>query len=304
MPGVKAEEARGMVDAQLEALSEALAAGRSEGLQAFLTAMARFHRYSLGNTLLIMVQRPEATHVAGFGTWLKLGRTVRKGERGIAILAPTTSRAKGRADDEGTKEKEDEEEGERPVRFRVAYVFDVEQTAGEPLPGFARPQGEPGDYLGRLRGLVGDLDIDLEYRESLGGAQGVSSGGLIAIKARLSPAEEFSTLVHELAHETLHKGEARRGTTLGTRELQAEAVAFVVSQGIGVESTAASADYIQLYGGSKEALAASLEAIREASRAILSGLFEDRPQGRTSSQPASDAPVAERSKVAQPSLFD
>ncbi len=299
---MRTEQARGLIDRQLEELGEALAAGRSDRLRAFLATMARFHRYSLGNTLLIMVQRPEATHVAGFGTWLKLGRAVRKGEKGIAILAPTL-RAKYSPEGDEAAGKEPAEDDERPVRFRVAHVFDVAQTEGEPLPEFARPQGEPGEYLARLRNLVADMDIALEYRESLGGAQGVSSGGFIAIKKGLSPAEEFSTLVHEFAHETLHKGEARVGTTVRSRELQAEAVAFVVAQGIGVESTAASSDYIQLYGGSKEALAASLETIRDASRLILAGLFEDGSE-RPAPSPPSEVAQSPTTSVPQPSLFE
>lgn len=271
MAGIQAEEARQMIDRQLEELGQALADGRSERLTTFLATMARFHRYSLGNTLLIMVQRPEATHVAGFQTWLKLGRAVRKGEKGIAILAPAGQPKK--SEDEAADNSQDDDE--RPVRFRVAYVFDVSQTDGEPLPSLARAEGEPGDFLDRLRNLVSDMEISLEYRNDLGGAQGVSTGGLIAIKQGLTPAEEFSTLVHELAHERLHKGEARAGTTVRSRELEAEAVSFVVSQGIGVEVKGASTDYIHLYGGSKEALMESLGKVREVSKVILSALFED-----------------------------
>lgn len=301
---MRTEEARTLIDRQLEELGEALAAGRSDRLQAFLATMARFHRYSLGNTLLIMVQRPEATHVAGFGAWLKLGRAVKKGEKGIAILAPTIRAKDETGENETTEAEPAKEEGERPVRFRVVYVFDVEQTEGEPLPEFARPQGEPGEYLPRLRNLVADMEIALEYREWLGGAEGASSGGFIAIKKGLTPAEEFSTLVHELAHETLHQGEGRAGTTVRSRELQAEAVAFVVARGVGIDSAAASSDYIQLYGGDKEGLAASLEAIRSASRLILAGLFEDRSGPVTPSPPPTPEVRETVRSALQPGLFD
>jgi len=269
------DQARQLIDSQLEALSEALAAGQSDRLQAFLATMARFHRYSLGNTLLIMVQSPEATHVAGFATWLKLGRAVRKGEKGIAILVPI--RPKAQAEDEKEKpdakaKAKDGEEDERPVRFKVGYVFDVSQTEGDELPSLARPEGDPGQFLPQLRNLVSDMEIALEYRDDLGGADGLSSGGLIAIRQGLSPAEEFSTLVHELAHEKLHKGEGRVGTTKRSRELEAEAVACVVSQGVGLLAEPASSDYIQLYGGDKDALAASLFKIRDAAASILAAL--------------------------------
>ena len=302
---MQAEEARRLIDRGLESLGEALEAGRSDALRTFLSTMAIFHRYSLGNTLLIMIQSPEATHVAGFRTWLKLGRSVRKGEKGIAILAPIGPR-KAEGSEESKEPPKDEEE--RPVRFRVAYVFDVAQTEGEPLPAFARPEGEPGEFLPRLRDLVADMEIALEYRESMGGAQGSSSGGLIAIKRGLTPAEEFSTLVHELAHERLHKGEARVGTSLRSRELEAEAVAFVVSQGIGVEARDASSDYIQLYGGGKEGLVRSLDAIREVSRLILAGLFEEPKEEEEDTPPPSlpsvaPVPLPAPPYPAQPSLF-
>ena len=267
------DQARQLIDSQLEALSEALAAGQSDRLQAFLATMARFHRYSLGNTLLIMVQSPDATHVAGFATWLKLGRAVRKGEKGIAILVPIRPKAQVEDEKEQPEAKAtDGEEEERPVRFKVGHVFDVSQTDGEALPSLARPEGDPGQFLPQLRNLVSDMEIALEYRDDLGGADGLSIGGLIAIRQGLSPAEEFSTLVHELAHEKLHKGEGRLGTTKRSRELEAEAVACVVSQGVGLLAEPASSDYIQFYGGDKDALAASLFKIRDAAASILAAL--------------------------------
>lgn len=269
---MQTEQARQMIDTQLEQLSEALAAGKSEQLQTYLATIARFHHYSLGNTLLIMCQKPEASQVAGFHKWKELGRSVKKGEKGIAILAPMLLKNRDEAQPEQAENGESEE---RSLRFRVAYVFDISQTEGEDLPELSRTAGDPGDYLLRLRGLVEDLDIALEYREDLGGAEGLSSGGLIAIKSGLSPAEEFSTLTHEIAHEWLHKGEKRAETTKQSRELEAEAVAFVVSQGIGLDAGTASSDYIQLYQGSKESLAASLDAIRSASAMILKALFKD-----------------------------
>lgn len=290
---MQTEQARQMIDTQLEQLSEALAAGKSEQLQSYLATIAKFHHYSLGNTLLIMCQKPEASQVAGFHKWKELGRSVKKGEKGIAILAPMLLKNREEAQPE---QAEDGESEERSLRFRVAYVFDISQTEGEDLPELSRTAGDPGDYLHRLRGLVEDLDIALEYREDLGGAEGLSTGGLIAIKSGLSPAEEFSTLTHEIAHEWLHKGEKRAETTKQSRELEAEAVAFVVSQGIGLDAGTASSDYIQLYQGSKESLAASLDAIRSASAMILKALFKDH-SGTASSKTASKAET-----VAKPSV--
>jgi len=223
-----------------------------------------------------MVQRPEASRVAGFHKWKELGRSVKKGEKGIGILAPMLLKQKGEEGNLASQPAgESDEPEERALRFRVVYVFDIEQTEGEELPSIARPQGEPGEYLERLRSLVHDMDIVLEYRGDLNGAEGYSTGGLIAVKQGLTPAEEFSTLVHELTHECLHHGKGREGTTKQSRELEAESVAFVVSQAIGVETITASYDYIQIYQGNKEDLSKSLDAIRATSAYILKALFKE-----------------------------
>lgn len=291
---MQTEKAKELIDQQLEQLSEALASGKSEQLTQFLSTMAKFHKYSLGNALLIMCQKPEATRVAGFHKWKELGRTVKKGEKGIAILAPMhlKRRDEGEANEPGADG--DEKDAERHIRFRVVFVFDVNQTEGEELPDFAKPSGEPGNFLDKLRNVVTDMDISLEYKPDLGGALGQSSGGLIAIKSGLTPAEEFATLAHELAHECLHKGDKREGTTVKSRELEAEAVAFVVSQSVGLDVEASSSDYIQLYQGTKDSLVASLEAIRAAAGTILTALFEDK-----SDRPAKVAKVPEPTAPAQ-----
>ena len=91
------------------------------------------------------------------------------------------------------------------LRFKAAYVFDITQTDGEPLPDFATVQGDPSTHLESLKQFVSDRGITLEYSESISPARGVSSGGKIALLPGLSPAEEFSTLAHELAHEMLHR---------------------------------------------------------------------------------------------------
>ena len=98
---------------------------------------------------------------------------------------------------------------ERRLRFRAAYVFDVSQTDGEPLPEFAKASGDPGDYAERLKGLVRQLSIELEYSDQFGGALGVSKGGAIVLQEGLEPDQEFTTLVKELAHEILHHNEEK-----------------------------------------------------------------------------------------------
>jgi hypothetical protein len=175
----------------LTQLAALLEQGQSERLTMLLKTMARFHRYSLHNVCLIIAQRPTATRVAGFHTWRSLGRFVRKGEKGIAIMAPIVGR---RRDDAG------EDEPRTIVGFRAAYVFDVEQTDGAPLPQPAEVGGDPGDKIASLKAAIVSRNIVLEYEDHLDGALGLSCGGRIRVLNGLTPASEFAVLAHEYAH--------------------------------------------------------------------------------------------------------
>lgn len=270
---METEKAREMIDRQLDSLGQAMEAGRSEELARFLSVMGRFRRYSLGNVLLVMLQNPDATHVAGFHAWKEAGRSVRKGEKGIAILAPMMVKRKDGEPRPSPDRREDGDEPDRALRFRVVYVFDVAQTEGEDLPTLARPAGDPGAHAERLRGLARQLGIALEYDDRLGGADGASFGGRIALREGLAPGEEFAVLAHELAHEILHQGKGE-GSTRARRELEAEAVACVVAEAVGLDSRRASADYIALYGGGRDGLLRSLEGIRSAATTILDGVLD------------------------------
>ena len=230
-----------LATAAFEELVAALEQGNSEQLTAYLQTMSRFHQYSFGNCMWIVLQRPDATHVAGFQRWKQLGRYVKSGEKGIAILAPLTFRKKRDGDAEGEDHSSSEEDNpKKPKRriagFKVAYVFDVSQTDGKPLPEFAAVNGDPGDKLGRLEGVIRGFGIELNYEPISGGALGVSEGGIIRVLPTLLPAEAFSVLAHEFAHELLHRGERRKETTKTVRETEAEAVAFVVCHASGIES--------------------------------------------------------------------
>jgi len=245
----------------------ALEDGQSDALKSYLSVMSRFHCYSWGNCLLIYSQRPRATHVAGFHTWLKLRRYVRKGEKGIVILAPMIGRKRPSSDDELA------EDGQACVfGFRAAHVFDVSQTDGEPLPEFATVQGDPQEFNERLTAFVAAQRIALEYDARIAPARGMSSGGKITLLPDLPPAEHFSVLVHELAHELLHRSDRRQQTTSTIRETEAEAVSFVVSEAIGLETNTAFSDYIQLCRGDKDALSASLALIQQTATEILEAL--------------------------------
>jgi hypothetical protein len=258
-------------------LIQQLEAGKSETLTAYLGAMARFHNYSFGNILAIARQRPTATRVAGFGTWKEMGRFVKKGEKGIQILAPMI----------GYRRKKDDAEQHRDasakpqpmlIGFRAVYVFDVAQTEGEDVPEFEHNiTGEVGEHRDRMFAFLAKQNITLEFNEKIAPALGVSYGGKIALLPGQSKAEEFTTLVHETAHELLHKAERRTMTTATVRETEAEAVAFIVGQSVGLEMGNASSDYIQMYAGNAALLAESLEVIQHTSAVILAAIQPKEP---------------------------
>jgi len=273
-------------------LIEQLEAGHSEALTAFLDAMAHFHNYSFGNVLLIARQRPTATHVAGMRTWNELGRRVKRGEKGIAILAPMI--AKNR------KKQEPETEAADPnqlalLGFRRVYVWDEVQTEGAPLPALGETTGEVGEYHDRLREFVASCGIALEYNEDIAPALGVSYGGRIALLPGQTKAEEFTALVHETAHEFLHKAERRTATTKTVRETEAEAVAFVVAKAVGLNANA-SASYIQLYHGNAELLTESLEVVQQTASVILSAIRKEDPASQE--VPESQIPPEEATHTA------
>lgn len=266
---MKLEAATELANQGIEDLANALASGHSETLTNYLVVLAKFHQYSFQNCMMIALQRPNATHVAGFNAWRKLGRQVKKGQRGIAILAPCLYRKKNDGDN-------DTEERKAVVKgFKVVHVFDISQTDGDPLPEFAAVTGNPGQLIAQIEQAITNADISLTYDDIPGGALGMSSEGAITIRPDLGPAENFAVLVHEYAHEILHKGERRCDTTKQVRETEAEAVAFVVCQSIGLDSTTRSADYIQLYRGTTETLVESLDFIKQTAAKIITELQAD-----------------------------
>jgi antirestriction protein ArdC len=245
---------------------------------------------------------PSASRVAGLYAWNQLGRKVKKGQKGIRILAPMLG-TKRKKDSEAEKDITKQNEPAL-VGFRAVYVFDVSQTEGAELPDLKeRVKGDVGEYRERLIDFILAQGIELEFKKSIAPALGMSYGGKIAILLGQSAAEEFSTLVHEASHELLHKSSRRTATTKTVRETEAEAIAFVVSQTIGLDAGNAAADYIHLYNGDAAVLAESLEVIQRTSALILSAIetpevvqvpTEEKPaEQSTTTQDATDAALAE-----------
>jgi hypothetical protein len=251
-------------------LIQQVEAGKSETLTAYLAAMARFHNYSFGNIVAIARQRPTATRVAGFRAWKEMGRFVKRGEKGIQILAPMTGY---RRRNEATEQEPEEKPRPVLIGFRIVHVWDISQTEGVDLPEYeSNVSGDVGECRDRLLDFLAQQNIALEFNEGIAPAFGVSYGGKIALLPGQSKAQEFVTLVHETAHELLHKAERRTFTTATVRETEAEAVAFVVGQAIGLEMGQSSSDYIQMYNGDSRLLAESLEFVQRTSGIILAAL--------------------------------
>ncbi len=290
----KPATAQQLIRENVQYLIQQLETGQSEALTAFLDAMAHFHNYSFGNVLLIARQKPTATHVAGMRTWNELGRRVKRGEKGIAILAPMIGTRRRKREQASDTEEAD---SKRPalLGFRRVYVWDEAQTEGAPLPTIGETTGEVGTYLDRLRKFVVLCGIELEYSEDIAPALGVSYGGRIALLPGQTKPEEFTALVHETAHEFLHKAERRTATTKAVRETEAEAVAFVVAKAIGLNANT-SASYIQLYHGNAELLMESLEMVQRTASVILAAIQTEEPVSQEA--PESQFPTTE--EAAQP----
>ncbi len=281
----KPATAQQLVRENVQYLIEQLEAGKSEALTAFLDAMAHFRNYSFGNVLLIARQKPQATNVAGMWTWNQLGRRVKRGEKGIAILAPLV--AKARKDE--AKSNSENDNTPSLLGFRRVYVWDESQTEGARLPELDKVTGEASVYLDRLREYVNAQGITLEYNESIAPALGMAFGNTIRLLPGQTDAETFTTLVHELSHLMLKHAERRTATTKTVRETEAEAIAFVVGKAIGLTTSTASADYISLYHGNAALLTESLEAVQQTSAVILAAITVEKSVSQEVAAPAAEA---------------
>ena len=288
----KPATAQQLVRENVQYLIEQLEAGKSEALTAYLDAMVHFHNYSFGNVLAIARQKPQATNVAGMWAWNQLGRRVKRGEKGIAILAPMIAVARK------DNAKSDSEASNKPalLGFRRVYVWDESQTEGAPLPELEKVTGTAGVYLDRLREYVIAQGITLEFDEKIAPALGMAAGTTVRILPGQTQPEEFSTLVHELAHLMLKHGERRTATTKTVRETEAEAIAFVVGKSIGLTTSTASADYIGLYHGNAALLTESLELVQQTAAIILAALRAEEPVSQEVPEAGEAQPEAKRAR--------
>ena len=273
----KVREAVEMLDAGVEEILD------GEAFKRYLAFAARFYRYSSNNSLLILVQRPNATRVAGYRKWQNLGRQVRRGEEGLRILAPIF------------RTIEDEDSGEKTrvlCSFKVVKVFDISQTDplpdSDPLPERPKPQALSGDS-NAARVLYGSLlalcetesvpvsEEDAELDALSPGANGVYSRieKRILLRSNLSADGRAKTLVHELAHHFLHGDPGATEADRPTFEAEAEGTAYAVLSYFGVDASEYSFAYVARWAQSKELVKAALSNIQKTVRRIVEAVEEN-----------------------------
>lgn len=232
---------------------------KSEFFQNYLDTMSKFWDYSLHNQLLIYFAYPTATRVAGYKTWQKLGRQVKKGCKSIQILAPST------------KKVENNDEEEEITYFFPVSVFDISQTEGQELPSIdVELSGEDKKWLlDKLLDFCKAKGIKVSFK-SLGvnGLYGYSKGGEIAVSSQSSVNMQVSTLIHEIAHELLHQ---KSTLSKQQKEIQAESVAHVVSRHFGLDTH--SMNYLALYDADYKKIMENLEAISLAVKEVMDFIF-------------------------------
>jgi hypothetical protein len=297
LPAVAPEEGERKIDIVMKQLKDGVESIQdSSHFRLFLTTMSKFHDYSIGNLILIAIQKPTATHVGGFNTWKNLGRFVKGGERGIAILAPVMPpRPKFECPQCGAAVKSNTKfchqcgqeletgtglETEQPVFFKVVYVFDISQTEGKPLPEFDVPvlTGEANEGLfskALALGKAQTLDVSFEARPHQDpGIKGQYFGKSIWVKGDEPRAQQLKSLLHELAHyysEGVFQIPRRDAETI------AESAAYAVGAHFGFDSGTRSFPYVALWAQDKKVLQTNLASIRKVTTVMLEGL--EKAQG-------------------------
>ena len=283
---------------RVKAITDKLEAGiaalfQSETYKAYLSTMAKFHNYSLNNTLLIAMQKPDATLVAGYQAWQKQHqRHVRKGEKGIQIIAPSPYKAKKEREvlDPTTGRPKLDAQG-KPVKetveveypaFRVATVFDVSQTEGKELPslGVDELSGKVDGYSRLLTALKEICPVPIGFEQIESGAKGYyhTTEQRIALQEGMSEMQTVKTLIHEMAHQKLHSHEKEKPReerlTARSKEVEAESVAYTVCQHFGIDTSDYSFGYIAGWSSGKETaeLKESLGKIRDAASELITDI--------------------------------
>ena len=269
----------------------------SDRYKEYLSAMSKFHNYSFRNTILILMQKPDASYIAGFNTWKNdFKRAVRKGEKGIKILAPAPYKKEieETAHDKNGNPILNADGSNRTTTktitvpaFKITTVFDLSQTDGKEIPTIANQlTGNVEDYERFFKALKQISPVPIELENIDGGAYGYyhTMEKRIAVKNDLSEMQTIKTTIHEIAHAKLHalpeKGENKviedDRPDNRTREVQAESVAYTVCQHFGIDTSDYSFGYVAGWSSGKETaeLKASLEVIRTTADEMITDISE------------------------------
>ena len=266
----------------------------SNRYQEFLKTMAKFHNYSFNNTMLIAMQRPDATLVTSYKNWQSMGRQVMKGEKGITIIAPAPYKK--------MKEKEVLDENQRPImgtdgkpkteqvevtvpHFKAVTVFDIAQTSGEPIQTLA-PElltAAVQDFDSFMQAIQKISPVPIRFDEIDGNANGYyhNADKEIVIKKGLSESQTLKTAIHETVHAKLHDREIMESLGVEkdrlTKEVEAESVAYCVCSSFGLDTSDYSFPYIAGWSSSREMkeMKASMDVIRKTAGEMIDQLTEE-----------------------------
>lgn len=272
----KVQDIKVKMDGYISKLCKELRQGYTDSFKQYLTVVSVFHKYSFGNQMLIAMQMPSASRVAGYNTWKKLNRQVKAGEKSIKILAPIKTKRV-------VKKKDGSDEEKFGLWFRAVSVFDLSQTEGEELPNpFEGIEEDRAGIYMKLKTSVEKRGISVEEKTLQFGVMGVSYGGRVEIDESLGAKNKALVLIHEIAHELLKHSEAEgRLLSRGFKECQAEATAYIVAAHFG-ENSELSRDYLLNWGNTEKELKENLSAVIKASQEIINMLTEDRKDGSDS----------------------
>lgn len=254
---------------------------QSDRFQEYLRFMGKFHRYSLNNQILIGMQYPSSTLVAGYNDWKrKFHRNVKRGEKGILILAPVIKKSEeiidGKYDENGDPATE---QVSKIVNFTTAYVFDVSQTEGEPIPDMGihnlNPAVEVKDYNRVLAALMDITDCSVVFEQIPNGANGFYNRAdhSIHIQEGMSQAQTLKTLIHEMTHSMLHR-EVMLDKPREQKEIEAESTAFIICDFLGLDTSDYSFGYVATWSSGRKPteLKDCLAGIRTASNKLMQDL--------------------------------
>ena len=269
----------------------------SEKYKSYLSTMSKFHNYSFNNTLLIALQRPDASLVAGYQAWQKnFNRHVKRGEKGIRILAPAPYKIKEERDkldpvtgevmlDKDGMPQTEEVEIKIPA-FRAVSVFDVSQTDGEPLPELEAKEllSTVEGYEDFIKAVTNVAPAPIGFEDIPGDSKGYFNieENRIAVQEGMSESQTLKTMVHETAHSMLHNKEVNREDILApakdrnTKEIEAESIAFTVCRHFGIDTSEYSFSYIAGWSSGRDMkeLKSSLDTIRRTASELITGIEE------------------------------